>query len=145
MPSLHTYLTFDGDCFDAFEYYKTVLGGEYESISRFGDMPAGEDFNPAEDEKNLIMHVSLPISDNSVLMGSDRPSSAPGEFVKGTNFSISIQTESIEDSDRIFKMLSTGGFITMPIQKTFWGSYFGMLTDKYGIQWMVNCNLQDKQ
>ncbi|MTI21220.1 VOC family protein, partial [Fulvivirga sp. RKSG066] len=96
------------------------------------------DYQVAEEEKNLIMHISLPIGNGSILMGSDTSKSFAPNFTKGNNFSISIDTDSKEEAEQKFEQLSKGGKIVMPMQSTFWGSYFGMLTDKFGIQWMVS-------
>ncbi len=136
MKSINPYLNFNGNCEDAFEFYKSVFGGEYQSFSRFGEIPASEDFAVPEDEKELIMHVSLPLGDQ-VLMGSDT-SKYSGATVFGTNISISIDTDSKADADRMFEALSEGGKVTMPIGDMFWGSYFGMCTDQHGVQWMVS-------
>ena len=95
-----------------------------------------------DEMKDQIMHISLPISKETVLMGSDAGGEwAPGLKV-GNNFSISVNTDTTEEVDRIFNALAEGGNITMPVDKTFWGSYFGMLTDKFGISWMVGCELE---
>ena len=138
MAQVNIYLTFDGNCEEAFNFYKSVLGGEFPMMGRFGDMPPEDGMPPLADEhKNRIMHVSLPVSKETILMGSD---TMPGmhEFVQGNNFSISVNAENREEADRIFKGLSEGGKVTMPMQDTFWGAYFGMWTDKFGINWMVN-------
>ena len=89
------------------------------------------------------MHVSLPISKETVLMGSDQGGSWAPDLKPGNNFSISVNTEDVEEGRRIFNALADGGHITMPFEKTFWQAYFGMTTDKFGINWMVNCNLPD--
>ena len=143
MTTVNIYLTFNGDCEDAFHHYKAVFGGEYQSISRFGEMPPQEGMPPIpDDQKDKIMHVSLPISNETILMGSDTGGEWGREYKAGNNFSISISTETIEEADRIFSELSNGGKVTMPMDKTFWGSYFGMFSDKFGINWMINVNLQ---
>ncbi|MFC2952162.1 VOC family protein [Marinicaulis aureus] len=134
--SLNIYLTFDGDCEEAFDYYKSVFGGEFAVKQRFSDGPP-EMVGVAEDEKNRIMHVSLPLGDN-VLMGSDRAQGHAGSLVKGNNFSISFTPSSRAEADAAFDKLKDGGKESMPMQETFWGSYFGMVTDRYGVQWMIN-------
>lgn len=133
------YLTFNGNCREAFEFYKSALGGDFSYVGTFEEMPPQEDMPPLPDsEKDKIMHMSLPISEETVLMGSDT-SEVFGEPVKfGNNFSISINIESNEEADEIFNKLAEGGKVTMPMDKTFWSPYFGMLTDKYGVNWMVN-------
>ncbi|KQB40581.1 VOC family protein [Flavobacterium aquidurense] len=135
--SVNPYLLFNGNCEEAFLFYKSVFGGEFPYIGKFKDAPAQEGEDPlSEEDANRIMHVSLPIG-NTILMGSD---SHPryGKLGIGDNFSISINTESTEEADRIFNGLSAGGKVEMPMNKTFWGAYFGMFKDKFDINWMVN-------
>lgn len=140
--TVNVYLTFNGDCKEAFDFYKSVFGGDYASISTFGEMPPQEGMPPvSEDEKDRIMHVALPISNETMLMGSDTGGEWAGNFQKGNNFSISVNTASKQEADRIFNALSDGGKIMMPMDDTFWGSYFGMFSDKYGINWMVSFEL----
>ncbi|WP_421920192.1 VOC family protein [Marinifilum sp.] len=143
MATLNVYLNFKRNCEEAFAFYKLVLGGEFSYLSRFGEMPQSDNCPPVpEEDKNLIMHVSLPISKETVLMGSDS-SEAFGPFpTQGNNFSLSLDTESKGEADRIFTELSAGGNVIMPMDNTFWGAYFGMLTDKFGIQWMVSFQLE---
>ena len=137
MTMLHPYLNFNGDCEQAFDLYRSVFGGEYEVFSRFSDMPPDPNFPVADEDKNRIMHVSLPIGDDAVLMGSD-VTSGMGEVQQGNAFSISIAVKSEAEADRVFAALSEGGEVTMPLAKMFWNSYFGMCTDRFGVQWMVN-------
>jgi PhnB protein len=135
MSTINPYLHFEGNCEEAFDFYKSVFGGAFASEMRWKDM--NSEVPPPESEGNKIMHVSLPIGQGTVLMGSDRF----GETDKGTsgdNFSIAIGPENKEEAARIFNGLSAGGKVTMSLQDTFWGAYFGMFTDKFGIQWMVN-------
>lgn len=137
MAELNVYLTFDGDCEEAFKFYHSVFGGEIPFMGRFGDMPPSEEMPPlSDDAKNRIMHVSLPISQETVLMGSDTMPGMP--YNKGNNFSLSLNTHSREEAEKYFNALSEGGTVTMPLSDTFWGAYFGMWTDKFGINWMVN-------
>lgn len=139
MATINPYLLFNGNCEEAFLFYKSVFGGEFPYIGKFSDMPPSDDPNcpplSAEDA-NRIMHVSLPIG-NTVLMGSDSNSQS-GDVVIGANVSISINTESRAEADRLFNGLSAGGNPFMPMNSTFWGAYFGMFVDKFGIHWMVN-------
>lgn len=138
MATINAYLTFDGTCEEAFNFYKSVFGGDFPMVGKFGDMPPQEGMPPISDElKNRIMHMSLPISAETVLMGSD---TMPGihDHQVGNNISLSINTDSREEADRIFNGLSAGGKVSMPLADTFWGAYFGMWTDKFGINWMVN-------
>jgi PhnB protein len=138
MATINAYLTFDGTCEEAFNFYKSVFGGDFPMVGKFGDMPPQEGMPPISDEvKNRIMHMSLPISAETVLMGSD---TMPGihDHQVGNNISLSINTDSREEADRVFTGLSAGGKVSMPLADTFWGAYFGMWTDKFGINWMVN-------
>jgi PhnB protein len=137
--SVNPYLIFNGNCEEAFLFYKSVFGGEFPYIGKFKDMPADENGTGPElstQDGNRIMHVSLPIG-HTILMGSD---SHPqfGDPGLSDNFSISINTESQDEADKIFNGLSAGGKVEMPMNKTFWGAYFGMFKDKFGINWMVN-------
>ncbi len=137
---INPYLNFNGKTEEAFNFYKSVFGGEFTSLMRFGETPGCEDM-PAT-EKDGIMHVSYQIG-STILMASDVPSSM--EQVKfGSSVSLCINVETREEADRVFNGLSEGGNISMPMQDMFWGDYFGMLTDKFGIQWMIsfNANLQ---
>lgn len=135
MAIINPYLSFNGNCEEAFNFYKSIFGGEFPTLMRFKDEPSGKTKSGSEAEK--IMHVSLPIGRGTVLMGSDWPKEF-GKIIIGNNFSISISTESKSETDRIFNALSAGGKVTMPMNDTFWGSYFGMFADKFGIQWMVS-------
>ncbi|MDQ0475653.1 VOC family protein [Chryseobacterium sp. MDT2-18] len=138
MATINAYLTFDGTCEEAFNFYKSVFGGDFPMVGRFGDMPPQEGMPAMSDDvKNRIMHMTLPISAETILMGSD---TMPGihDHKIGNNISLSINTDSKEEADRIFNGLSEGGVVTMPLNYTFWGAYFGMWTDKFGINWMVN-------
>lgn len=136
MATINTYLTFNGNCEQAFTYYKSVFGGEFNYMGRFGEMPESEEYPISDAEKDKIMHVSLPIG-NSILMGSDTGGEWATSFVVGNNFSISITAESKTEADQLFMGLSEGGLVTMPLAKTFWSEYYGMLIDKFGINWMI--------
>jgi PhnB protein len=146
MTTVNIYLNFKGNCEEAFNFYKSVFGGDFPYIGRFKDMPPQEGMPALSKEmETMIMHVSLPISKETMLMGSDTGGEwAPG-YQQGNNFSISINTDSKEEADRLFKGLSSGGKVTMPQGDTFWGDYFGMFTDKFGINWMVSYNKQQQQ
>lgn len=139
MSTTNTYLNFNGNCEEAFNFYKSVFGGEFDYIGRFGEMPPSEEYKVPDVDKDKIMHVSLPIG-KSILMGSDCGGDWAPSFKQGNNFSISINADSIAHADDIFKKLAEGGKITMPLAKTFWAEYFGMLTDRFGINWMINFN-----
>jgi PhnB protein len=139
MATTNTYLNFNGNCEEAFTFYKSVFGGEFTYIGKFGDMPPQEGYTLPETERNKVMHVSLPIG-SSILMGSDTGGAWTQEFIEGNNFSISITADSTAEADRLFNGLSADGKITMPMEHTFWGDYFGMFTDKFGVNWMVGFN-----
>ncbi len=141
MTVVNVYLNFNGNCEEAFNHYKSVFGGDFQYVGRFSDMPSGEGQPPLPKEMaNKIMHISLPISKETSIMGSDTGGEWAPSFVQGNNFSISISTDSKAEADRIFKELSAGGKVTMPLETTFWGDYFGMFTDKFGVNWMMSFN-----
>ena len=146
MTTVNIYLNFNGNCEEAFNFYKSVFGGEFPYIGRYNDMPPSEEGKtlPAE-QGDKIMHISLPISQETMLMGSDTGGGWASSFFQGNNFSISISTDSQEEADRLFNGLSAGGQVTMPMAKTFWGDYFGMFTDKFGINWMVSYNTNQQK
>jgi PhnB protein len=137
---VHPYLNFDGQAEEAFDFYKSVFGGEFSGIMRMNEAPGTE--NLTEDEQNRIMHISLPIGNDTILMASDIVCSMGQRLVKGNNNYISLHPQSREEADRLFDKLSAGGKIEVPIQDQFWGDYFGSFTDKFGICWMVNFNEQ---
>jgi PhnB protein len=141
MPALNPYLNFNGNTEEAFNFYKSVFGGEFAMVSRFKDIPA--EFKGPAHEDNKIMHISLPIAGGSVLMGSDVPE-AMGKVTMGNNFNISLHPSTKEEADKLFNGLSAGGSVTMPMADAFWGSYFGMFTDKFGISWMINVDTNQK-
>lgn len=134
MIKLNPYLNFNGTCEKAFNFYKSVFGGEFSYFSRMGDVEAMEVLG---EDKNLIMHVSLPIG-NEMLMGSDIPSSMNSQYKSGDNNYICVTPDSREEADRLFRELSADGEIEMPMEDMFWGDYFGSFRDKYGISWMIN-------
>ncbi len=139
MTTINVYLNFNGNCEEAFNFYRSVFGGEFPYVGRFKEMPPQEGQPPiAPGDAEKIMHISLPISKETVLMGSDSIGEWASNYQAGNNFSISVSTDVKEDADRLFEGLSEGGNITMPIVDTFWGDYFGMITDKFGIHWMVS-------
>ncbi|MBC7525701.1 MAG: VOC family protein [Flavobacterium sp.] len=138
MATVHPYLVFNGQCEEAFLFYKSVFGGEFPYVGRFGDMPQAEgQLEITIGDKDKIMHISLPIGNDTILMGSD--TNATNDVVKmGDNISLSINAASREEADHLFNGLSAGGIIKMPMSDTFWDAYFGMFTDKFGINWLVN-------
>ncbi len=138
MATVNTYLTFNGNCEAAFNFYKSVFGGEFPYIGRFGEMPPSEDGKINPEDANKVMHVSLPISKETMLMGSDTGGEWSAHFKQGNNYAISINADSRDEADKLFNGLSAGGKVTMPLANTFWGAYFGMFEDQFGVNWMVN-------
>lgn len=145
MTTVNIYLNFNGNCEEAFNFYKSVFGGEFSHIGKFKDMPADGGKPVPPEDANKVMHVSLPISKETVLLGSDTGGEWASGFKPGNNFSISITTDSKKEADRLFNGLSAGGQVTMPLDKTFWGEYFGMFTDKFGIRWMMSYRAEEKK
>lgn len=144
MAALNPYLNFDGNTEEAFNFYKSVFGGEFlGGIMRFGDGPGCE--NMPESAKAKVMHVALPIGKNSVLMGTDWVEGMGPNLIVGNNLSITIFPESREDADRLFNGLSAGGKVGVPLQDMFWGAYWGAFEDKFGINWMVNYDPKAQQ
>jgi len=127
-------LLFDGQAEEAFNFYKSVFGGEFSNLQRMGDLPTPMEM--PESEKGKILHMALPIGE-SILMGMDMPAGR-GTVNAGNNFFVTLNTSSEEETDELFKKLSDGANIMMPLEKQFWGAYFAMLTDKFGIQWMLS-------
>jgi PhnB protein len=136
MALINPYINFNGNAEEAFNFYRSVFGGEFAEIMRFKDM-ASDAFPVAEHEANKIMYIALPIGKN-VLMANDVPESMGRTNENENRSKISISAESKEEADRLFNGLSAGGQVEMPIQDSPWGSYFGMFRDKYGIEWMVD-------
>ncbi len=142
MVTINPYLNFLGNTEEAFNFYKSVFGGEFATLQRFKDVPGTE--NIPEADKNKIMHVSLPLGNNCVLMATDALESAGHKIEIGNNINLSINVESEAEADRVFNGLSAGGKVEMPMEKTFWGAYFGMFEDKFGIKWMINYDYNQK-
>ena len=143
MATINPYLNFNGNTEEAFNFYKSVFGGEFATVMRFKDVPpseACEGMSIAENELDKIMHIALPIGRGNILMATDGLESMGQNFKIGDNFSISISADSREEADRLFSGLSADGTVEMPLADAFWGDYFGMLHDKFGIQWMVSYN-----
>ena len=160
MVTINPYLCFNGSTEEAFNFYRSVFGGDFARMSRFRDMPSvaektedmseeekkfcEESAEMSEEDKEKIMHVELPIG-NNLLMGSDMPG-GKGEVKPCDSVSISIQAESEEEAERLFNGLAEGGKVTMPLRKAFWNAYFGTCVDRFGINWMVNYGYgQDKE
>ena len=145
---LNHYLNFQGEAEAAFTFYKSVFGGEFSVITRYGDLPPEEGVHLSETEKNAVLHVSLPINEYTVLMASDiheQFCAVNTVFTKGTNhyISINLDTSKQAEAQRLFDSLSIQGQVEMPLEKTFWGALYGAFTDKFGIKWMINCQLED--
>jgi len=136
MALINPHINFNGNAEEAFNFYKSVFGGEFANIMRFKDIASSE-YKFTETEANKIMHIALPIGKN-ILMGNDVPE-VLGQVNENENRSkIAIGAESKEEAERLFNGLSEGGQVEVPIADSFWGSYFGMFRDKYGIEWMVD-------
>lgn len=136
MPQINPHINFNGNAEEAFNFYKSVFGGEFAKVMRFKDL-ANDDFPVATHEANKIMHIALPIGKN-VLMGNDVPESMGPTNENENRSKISISAESKDEADKLFNGLSAGGQVEFPIADSPWGSYFGMFRDKYGIEWMVD-------
>ena len=139
MATINPYIHFNGNAEEAFTFYKSVFGGEFSRVVRFKEMPG---LPVSEKEANKIMHIALPIGKNSVLMGSDTPEFMGKHNENENRSKISISAESKTEADKLFNGLSAGGKVEMPMADSLWGSYFGMLRDKYGIEWMVDFKLK---
>jgi PhnB protein len=136
MATLNPYLNFKGNTEVAFNFYKSVFGGEFKELQRFKNTPEAD--RVPENEKDKLMHISLPIGPGNILMATDALESMGHKLTVGNNFYLSLSVDSESEADKLFNGLSSGGKATTPLQKTFWGSYFGMVTDKFGINWMVS-------
>lgn len=137
MITISPYLNFDGNTEEVFNFYKAVFGGEFTSFQRFGEVPGYGENVPAE-ERNKVMHVALPVG-NTEIMASDISPAMGHKLVVGNNKYITLGMNDKVESERIFNALSEGGRVDMPLQDTFWGAYYGVFVDKYGVQWMINC------
>jgi PhnB protein len=141
MAKVSTYLNFPDSTEKAFTFYKSVFGGEFSGgISRFGDIPPSEGMPPvAEADKNLVMHIALPILGGHMLMGTDAPESMGFRVHQGNNVYINLEPDTREETQRLFNLLSEGGTVEQELQDMFWGDYYGSCKDKFGVQWMFNC------
>ncbi|PKM88465.1 VOC family protein [Candidatus Falkowbacteria bacterium HGW-Falkowbacteria-2] len=135
MIMLNPYLHFDGNAEAAFEFYRSAFGGEFQMIQRYSETPEAD--KVAEKDKDKIMHIALRIGDN-ILMATDAIEGMGDKLKVGNNFHLSIGVSSKKEADRLYKALSTGGQEDLPMSPSFWGSYFGMLTDRFGIRWMIS-------
>ena len=142
MATVSTYLNFRNSTEEAFSFYKKIFRTEYagEGLMRFGDVPPSVNMPPMpENEKKLIMHVTLPILGGYLLMGSDTPDSMPFKLTQGNNVYIMLSPDTRAETKKLFNSLSEGGKIEQELQEMFWGDYYGSFTDKFGIKWMLNC------
>lgn len=138
MATVNPYLIFDGNCKEAFDFYKNAFGKDFADLNLFGDMPPQEGMPSLTDaQKNSVMHVRLEISAETILYGSDIFPGTKG-FKQGDQYAVSLNADSREEATDLFTKLSEGGTVTMPLADTFWGAYFGMWKDQFGIDWMVN-------
>ena len=135
---IHSYLNFADKTEQAFRLYEKVLGGKLSDFYRFGAMPQDGSFELTPEQKNLVMHVGLELPGGQMIMGSDMLPGMGPTRVEGNNYSISVHPDTKQEADRIFNALAEGGAVTMPIADQFWGDYFGSLTDRFGVNWMVN-------
>ncbi len=135
MATLNPYLNFPGNTEEAFNFYKSVFGGNFAALVRFKDTPEGK--RVPDGEKDKIMHVALPIGEGNILMATDALDSMGHKLMFGNNLHISIQAGSKEEAERLFNGLSRGGNVIVPLGDASWG-YFGMFKDRFGVQWMVN-------
>ena len=131
---IHPHLNFNGQCEAAFKFYAQVLGGKIDRMARYEDMPSAEPVSP--ELRGRVMHAQLSAG-GAILMGADAP---PDHYRQPQGFSITFQTKDPGEADRVFQGLSESGTVSMPIQETFWAARFGMLVDRFGIPWMVNCD-----
>ena len=134
MKALSITLMFDGQTEEAFNFYKSVFGGEFFAVQRMREMPSPEPISAEEGEK--ILYMGLKVA-GGTLAGMDMPKGR-GDVNIGNNFMITLDTESEEETTKLFNGLSAGGMVMMPLDHQFWGAFFGMFTDKFGIQWMVS-------
>lgn len=136
MKTVNPYLNFNGNTEDAFNFYKSAFGGEFAMLMRFKDSP--EAANTAAEDQDKLMHIALPIGKGNMLMGTDALESKGQKLRPGNNFHLSISADSEAETEKLFSTLSAGGKVMVPLSKQFWGSYFGMFTDKFGVQWMIS-------
>lgn len=132
MTKVNVYINFNGNTEDAFTFYRSVFGGEFLEIQRFEENP---DLTIAEKEKKKIMHIAYQIGENLVIHGADLLATEDQQKAQGSNFHLLVEPSSREEVDRLFNLLSAGGTVSMPLQETYWGSYYGHCRDRFGIQW----------
>lgn len=138
---IQPYLNFDGNAEEAFTFYQSVFGGDFVANMKMSEAPGTEELN--DDEKNRTMHIALPIGGGIMLMASDIVPSMGHKLNQGNGLYISLHPDSRDEADRIFKGLSAGGVVEMPMADQFWGDYFGSFVDKFGVCWMINYNVMN--
>lgn len=145
MARVSTYLNFARNTEEAFIFYKSVFETEFEGkVARMGEVPSQEGQPPmSEEDKNLIMHIALPILGGHMLLGTDAPESMGFTVNIGNNIYINLEPDTRAETDRLFKDLAEGGKIETKMQEMFWGDYFGSLTDKFSVKWMFNCSSKE--
>jgi PhnB protein len=143
MAAINPYLNFNGNTEEAFNFYKSVFGGEFLAVMRFKDN--AECGQISESDQDRIMHIALPIGNGNTLMATDSLESMGQKLTVGNNFYICLAPESKEEAEKLFNGLSAGGKIEMPLQDMFWGAYYGSFSDKFGVQWMVNYDKNGRQ
>jgi PhnB protein len=146
MARVTTYLNFPGNTEEAFLFYQSAFKTEFagRGIQRFGEIPPSEGQPPLSDaDKKLILHIELPLPGGHILMGTDAPESMGFKVNFGNNIHICLEPDSRKETKRLFDALSADGTITMPLEDMFWGAYYGSCTDKFGVNWMVNCIAKD--
>jgi PhnB protein len=136
MKNVDFYLHFNGNCEKAMNFYKSIFGGDFVSVQRYGDVPGSEKMS--DEDRGKMIHMSLKLSEHSTLMGSDVVTKMVDSVSQGNNYHICLQVSNDREADKVFAALSGNGVIEMPMNKTFWGAYFGMCIDKFGVQWMIN-------
>lgn len=141
MARVSTFLNFERETEAAFTFYQSVFGGEFEGgMGRFSEIPQQEGQpGVSEEDKNLVMHVSLPIMNGHRLMGADMPESMGIKVAKGNNMCITLEPDTRAEADRLFQALSAGGKVDVALQEMFWGDYYAVWTDKFGVNWMIDC------
>lgn len=137
MKSVNPYLNFNGNTEEAFNFYQSVFGGEFLDVLSFKEME-GDQMGVPENKLDKVAHIALPLGNDTILMGDDGPYAMDQPLTVGNNFHINIEAESMEEAEQLFSDLSGGGKVEMPLEETEWAELFGMVTDKYGIQWMVD-------
>jgi PhnB protein len=143
MTKLNFYLNFAGNTEQAFNFYKSVFGGEFASVVRFKDMPM-EGVSISKEDADKIMHIGLPLGKDQMLMGTDVLESLGHKLIPGNNIHISVHPDSKEEADRLFNALSKGGKVQMPMANQPWGDYYGDFQDKFGVHWMINYHKEEK-